>query len=85
MIELLLLLAVVDKIFAIMPLTSTFIVAELVSVKSPEIKDLSSCSRRGEENELAWEFEFFLDEEYNTTDDADLALEALDWAVEDDL
>ena len=36
MIELLLLLAVVDKIFAIMPLTSTFIVAELVSEKSPE-------------------------------------------------
>ena len=36
MIELLLLFAVVDNIFAIMPLTSTFIVAELVSEKSPE-------------------------------------------------
>ena len=36
MIELLLLFAVVDKIFAMMPLTSTFIVAELVSEKSPE-------------------------------------------------
>ena len=90
MIELLLLLAVVkDKIFAIMLLTSTLMVAELVSEKSPERNDLFSSfswrSGKDLDNDLALrEFELFLEEdnatddtEDNAADDTDLALEAV--------